>query len=383
MKYVAPILLFCAWVGGTLTSLSIIGYDLIQWFTIKKDQKYTFSPHFWAALAFFVITELFAFRTQILSGIETLSSNTEIILLTLIFAAVLFILLLFLLFCIYIYKQFRQVAKGVLTSKTVSYQTRKEALAFLITVGIILLYLFLPLAAGKNALQGNPNYNDSIQNTWCNGVINIARFMGSQSEANVAKSLTYQELISYTLFYVILLGVCFAAFKIIYTIMGNAIAKASPSIWDQYSSAIGLFSVCISILLSMQEIKFGEVKKDILKIMGIFFKDFAIVLFVATGVILSLEAMNLLIDMRRKLIRKEGKLIFVAVVGQVTLILLNFIKSVARATESALGTEKTGQASSFMDTPIEKVILYMQEELEEEDRTSYSFPAFHEKVTRK
>lgn len=383
MKNFAYILLFIVWMGGMSTSFLTVIIELIHWVAQKNEDQHSLPRRFWAAFAFFAITVLIALRSQILPWIEEITSGITIIPLILRSAAVLFILLLVLLFTLFLCKKVKHAFWGNTSGKYDNEQEKKEAVALLLTIGVILIYFLLPAVVGS-ALQDARFGSDidAFLSNWHDGAVKLANFV----QLNNIQSQNNKELnilISYTLFYVILLGICFAAIKIVYTILRNALIHESFTVWDQYSSAIGLLAVSIAILMGMQRAETGKPETSH-SIIGAFISSFIVVLFVVAAVILALEAISLLIDMRRKLIKKEGKVIFVSLVGQITLIFLDVMKSLARAVESALGIRKSYSMDGFIEEQQDRVIAYMQEEMEEEiDNTTYQFPAFHVKVTRK
>lgn len=134
MKNFAYILLFIVWMGGMSTSFLTVIIELIHWVAQKNEDQHSLPRRFWAAFAFFAITVLIALRSQILPWIEEITSGITIIPLILRSAAVLFILLLVLLFTLFLCKKVMPFGETHPASTTMS-RRKKRLLHFCLLSG--------------------------------------------------------------------------------------------------------------------------------------------------------------------------------------------------------------------------------------------------------
>ncbi len=139
-----------------------------------------------------------------------------------------------------------------------------------------------------------------VTEVWKSGIIQITKFIdkdkGEKSNAGQDDNPFGYAFISYTLVYIIVLGVCFAAAQILYSIIRDCFTrKNAGGIIDEYSGSIGILAVGISILWSIRS---GALKDGKLStIIAEFGKSFLAVMFiVALGI---LSSYSLLDDGRR------------------------------------------------------------------------------------
>lgn len=258
--------------------------------------------------------------------------------------------------------------------------------------GIMALFLILPFLIGEQI-------NDDPIQTWVNGVYKIERLFdldenkSKQQEfvvdfslnnaSNDVTQFSFKILAAYTLIYIIVLGIGIAIIKILYSIIKHTLEKSEDkSLLDEYSSPIALLSVGVALLWTIRN---GDLpKEDFGETIIALFKSFATVIIIVALAILTLEIIRLLMDMREKIIRKEARYLFISLVGQVAILILNMLNSIYNGIKSAIdgGTRDTGlrQIGEKLE---EKIIQTMDAEIDNSENPSTTFSPFNEKITKK
>ena len=158
----------------------------------------------------------------------------------------------------------------------------------------------------------------------------------SNSESNSSEDF-YQALIKYILLSVIVLGVAFAVFKLLYSIILRTFAEiGSKDILNEYSSAIGVLSVGVAMLWTLQNNKL-DLLSDPVNLLLEFVKAFVIVMLIVALIILTLEIIRLLLDIQQILIWQEAALLFTSLVGHITLLVFSMLNSMYDAVNNAIG----------------------------------------------
>lgn len=295
-------------------------------------------------------------------------------------------------------------------------------LMMVITFGILATFVIIPLLMGGPTAQGVAEISSAEQNpaeqslaaVWKNGVLQIASFFEKNDEAapvpdqgtssgitetsaaqkpgeeevtaSNARNSTYNSfsnaLISYILIYIIVLGVCFAAIQIIYSIIGNCFnSKNSGGIIDEYSGSIGVLAVGISILWS---VKSGVLQSgDLSTILGEFIKSFVVVMLIIALGILALETIRLLMDMKEKLIRVEARYLFIAFVGFSAHLLLSMLGSVYGAVNTVIGGGLDSELEDVQKELRVRIIKEMENHMVSAKDFKTTFTGFKATITKK
>lgn len=297
-------------------------------------------------------------------------------------------------------------------SKRLAAIMKSPILIAVITWGILALFITLPF------LMGNSEKGD-LAETWISGVDKIVSFgsesyektLGSddldqgtgeseesnpgqdfssgQSEASEAensgsdnaKRIFYQQLLKYILVTVIVLGVAFAVFKLLYSIISRTftVEKAYDLI-DEYSGAIGVLSVGVAMLWTLQGNVYVMDASG--KLFLAFLKSFGMVMLIVALIILTLEVIRLLLDMREKLIRQEARFLFVALVGEISLLLLSAITSIYEAANHAMGNSNDSSLEGVLNLIKEKIVWTMKKHLPASKEYKRTFSGFSETVSK-
>lgn len=274
--------------------------------------------------------------------------------------------------------------------------------------GLLAMFFFLPFLAGE-AAGGN------LGETWVNGVYEIVSFGDAaengtntddpgESPSNTAQSSTpepsahkdsaqsfalhsrepfFNALIKYILLSVIVLGVVFAVFRLICSIISQALSEnKKANLLDEYSGAIGVLSVGVAMLWTLQNDKDLSLLADPSRLFLEFLKSFGIVLVIVALIILTLEIIRLLLDMRQKLVRQEAKLLFITVIGQVSLLLLDMLSSIYEAVDSAIGNSSNMHMRDILEKIRTLIIEAMDAQLKSEKEHTRAYSSFDETVTQ-
>lgn len=435
MEGIMNIFAICFRVGLVIVCVILVVYGILRWLAHKRDKRLPIAS--WIA---FVVLCVFALASkgdsckQLINGqgnaeITTLFINTAKITVKLLMLGAVVgsaIMLLFFIFY-FMYSIFGAIYKHEKTGASLLNQfcqksrDIKEIIKtpigmFIITWGILALFVVLPLLMGKHN-------SPSMAETWRSGVINIADFSSAHVgkyvepvEAKFERVLDddeyeyknivmkthathkqpfYNALAGYILIFIVVLGVSFAAIKILYSIIDNTLkSKNGKTLLGEYSSSIGVLAVGVALLWTMQERDFTN--DDIMIMARDCIISFAMVTFIVATAILTLEVIRLLMDMREKLIRREARYLFISLVGQASLLLLGTLNSIYGAISNAIGTSANSNEEEIYNKMQRKMLEIMDKQIEEqmEEETEEPkeknlkenlevFPRFIEKITKK
>lgn len=291
---------------------------------------------------------------------------------------------------------------------------RSNILIAVITWGILALFITLPFLMGTNE-------NGSLAETWKNGVEVIAKFgdsegngdgeennpldsnnsgqgteesekanseqvsstiSGDTSEEKKADSNDefLQSLIKYILLTIIVIGVTFSVFRLLYSIIWRIFTEEKTHDFiREYSVAIGVLSVGVAMLWTLRD------NMDLLhkpgKLFWEFLKSFVMVMLIVALIILTLEIIRLLLDMREKLIRQEARFLFVALVGEISLLLLSAVNSIYEGLNHAMGNPDNSALEEALDMINEKIVWTMKKHLTVSREYKRTFSGFSETVS--
>lgn len=251
--------------------------------------------------------------------------------------------------------------------------------------GLFSLFIILPF------LVGDQTADQGLAEVWGSGVSRIASFIesdaGNPNSADAGNltemgTLPAHYLISYILIYIMVLGVCYAVMKILCSIMDHTFEPNDvKSILDEYSSPIALLSVGVAFLWTLKD--FNGSLDDKSAMIGEFAKSFGAIIMIVSIAILVLEVIHLLIDMREALIRREGRLLFIMVVGQSAALLLEVVNTIYSAVNSAIGGERNISMDPFVSKLRGQIVRQMEEQIEDEKKYKTTFSAFDGEITKK
>lgn len=266
-----------------------------------------------------------------------------------------------------------------------------------IVAGIISLFLIIPFlmgaAPGKKPMESWEAGAKQIGN-YFSIANNKAAQNNEEGNSNNSPDALSKCLITYTLIYIILLGLFVAVAKILYSIIEQTLNKTkNRNLIDEYSSPIALLAVGVALLMLLQN---GDIPKEsrfdtVIELL----KSFATVIFIAAITILTLEIIRLLMDIRNNFIRKEARYIFISLIGQASLLLLGILNMFSNAINSAIGITIDIQLYRMDKKLRQKVIDVMEETIDsietstnnsqedDENRDETTFSPFEEKVTKK
>lgn len=294
-------------------------------------------------------------------------------------------------------------------------KVKSPAVARIIAGGIVALFLVIPFLVGE--------MQDNLLETWKSGVIKIAetfspdhlregaaqidaaekdavmagvaRVEAAEMEQNDPGDLTLRALATYALLYIILFGVGLAVVKILHSlIMDSFRKKEEVSLIDTYANPIAFLAVGVSLLWMIQSNEFSNFEGG--KLIWQLAKSVGAVMFVAALLILTLEVIRLLLDMREKLIRQEAKYLFISLIGKVVLVLFSVLDSIYNALNNAVGGDENNKLPQIDKKLKKRIIRTMQKAIKQREelpiqfskqddnkKIKITFHPFKERVTKK
>ncbi|MCM1118687.1 MAG: hypothetical protein NC543_04925 [bacterium] len=428
MEGITNILIFCFGFGIQILCAILVMRGVWNWFKRGKTQiDRQSNMAFWISLIVLVILSIIN-NSDILNLLKDEQGNKEITTIfintskimvkVLMLGTVVVAAIMLLFFAVYfMYKVIAIVAskRNTLendlaeTSKKLGEILRTPIIIYVITWGIMAIFVVLPL------LMGNQGNQDGMANAWKRGVVRIACFVESETvqvkdsgdveignakdileevdlENNEVENTTvlenvgesfYQALVKYILIFIVVLGLGFATVRILYSIIDNTFStKNSNVLIDEYSGSMGVLVVGVSILWTIQDKEFFQ--QPPLDMLADCIKSFGFVIFIVAMTILTLEIIRLLMDMKETLIRKEARYIFISLVGQVAILLLEVMNSICKAVNGAVGNPENENMDQIEVRMKKKMIFIMDQESGNiKNEENMMFPSFSKKITKK
>ena len=226
------------------------------------------------------------------------------------------------------------------------------AVMFTIAWGILAIFLMLPFFTGE---QGSGPID-----TWVKGTNSIAVWF--DLDAKNANQGTLGNVGSYILLYIIVMGVGVAVIKIFYSLIKHLFKKENNSFIDEYSNPMALMAVGVALLWSLRLKVFLVTSRR--KLIFELFKCFAAVIIVFTIAILTLEIIRLLMDMREKIIRQEARYLFIFLVGQCTMMLMDILTLVCGALDNSVNGLPFSEMFELEDKMREKMNKIINDEVD-------------------
>jgi len=164
------------------------------------------------------------------------------------------------------------------------------------------------------------------------------------------KSNSANSFVTYALVYIVALGVGLAVIRILHSIIRRTFEEKEEKDKDligEYSNPMGLLAVGVAALWVLR--KKGVNWNDEVSIIENLLKSFGTVLLITTLVILVLEVIRLLLDMKEPFIRRSARFLFVVMVGECALMLMNIVYTFFSALGNAIGSENNMELYEFHD----------------------------------
>lgn len=390
MNEIMNTIVFCIGLGTVIVCIALIVTGIWRWFGgADRLRRLNFS----GIIAVPVLSVMYLFRrrrdlVELFSDSKTNASLTSLVIniskivvkllmLGAVIASVLLLLVMVFLFMRYVISIIGKAKPG---NKKVLVQDlqdmsqelleimRTHILILAVTCGILAVYAVMPLLMGESQ-------KDSLSEAWQDGVRKIADFAGSNSQE--------YAFLTYTLLFIIILGVGCAVIQILYSIIKNIFARRNRNdIIEEYSSSMGILAVGVSILWTIQKKDVNIFAPDSNTVVE-FAKSFGTILIIMAVGILTLELIRLLVDMSEKLIRIEGKYLFIFLVGQASILLLSMLNSIYGAANMIVGN-KAGSAPDQMEDKIrDAMIKAVEEQTDGQKNHKRPFSGFTGKSTKK
>lgn len=210
----------------------------------------------------------------------------------------------------------------------------------------------------------------------------------TDSERN-SGTFDINKFVIYTIAYIIIIGVGYAAVTLLASVIRKTLNKQDDSdLFAQYAMPIAFLVVCISSLWLISNHKISIENK--VEFIAEITKLFITVIIIFTLVLLALEIVRLLMDMSDKLIRTEGKYIFILVIGQCSIFLTDFFNMIFEALENFVSAEPDSNVTEIMQKTRQIVVNIINKKINDEYRMdskqnikTNTFNRFRENKTKK
>ena len=396
MGDVKSIIEFCGLTGTVILSFCLVVSGIIRWLHSAESHIEQRRRNIISWIAFGVLCIMLAVHFKVtelpVNESNSLEAVVSAIMGLLMFGTVVFTVLLLLLVCIFFLYHVMCIVfqgkngKGNAGNKYGEASQISDCFVSMIKLpiirgfiawGIVALFFILPVVVGGNfAVSPIENYN--------NGIANIVRLFHMNNYDNED---TVKIFLSYMLLYIIVLGVGFAVIKILSTMIGHAFEKKKEKeMIDEYAGSIALLVIGIALLWTFQGDEHSEI---IIKVL----KSFGAVLIIITLIIFCLEIIRLLMDMKEKLIRKEARYVFIALIGQSAMLLVGILNTLYGAVNSVIGSIENTEMNKVESNLKKRMVKVIDAQINseniedrEEDNShipDMTFPVFEERITKK
>lgn len=395
MREALNIIKFCGWFGimGLCAILIITG--VLRWVAPKADRKRRLNILGWAAFAMLSTILLVYYEIARMQGNENSNGIRFPVFFNVVkdgigllaFGLIVFsVIILIFIVALCLYKG----VKILILAKSDTEDIRKELeranqrdnafgtaiknplVILVITLGIIALFFVFPLLVGEQEGKG-------VLESWQNGIYIIDKFVDPKPLKEPSQALSL-----YMMVYLVVLGVGFAIIKIFHSIIDHTLKKHDDSTFiDEYANPIGLLGVGVALLLEISNGNRDRGDDYYLELIGGLIKNFFVVVFIIAIVVLALEIIRLLMDMKETLIRKEARYLFISLVGQATLLISGILRSVYCGVNSISGIEENSKLGRVLEKLESKIIQVMDEEIQSRKKYKMTFSGFDEKTTKK
>lgn len=418
MEKIKTIFAFCICLGIITSCIIIIISRILRWLSPKESRNKRLDILSW--IAFFVLT---VFMLLYLKNNLNINANKNIIhffrfscslisfFVICIIVALVMVLLMLIAFCIYyslkvfISTKKRDKNLGEQSENFVE-KINSPVVIFTIALSILALFIIIPFLIGDQKLS-------KPIDIWENGAYEINDFFSSKnnnenatwrreeaiqaanlnngvsSEHNVDNEQSSNTLVTtYILIYIIVLGVTFTFFRILYSIIEHSFEnKKKINLINEYSSSIAFLAVGVALLWTLRG---GELQqKTPLESFAEILKSFVMVISIFAISILTLEIIRLLMDMRQKIIREEARLLFIALIGHCSVLLMDIVFFFFGTVHNAIGISKDFAQIGFVNKLRRKLAKTIKKNLDAEDSQTDRknperyFAVFDEQIIKK
>ncbi len=255
---------------------------------------------------------------------------------------------------------------------------------------VLVVFFVLPFLLGKQ-VEG------SLIEVWKDGVCEIESFFAVSNALSlevVQDSFTVKTLVFYLFIYIVGVGLSFGGIKVLYLLIGHLFERKQ----NEYSISrhfryIAFLILLISTLLMFRENMLLHIGCDDMLVELI--KYFVMSVLFIVLVILTVEAISFLLNMKRNPIRQGGQILLLYLIGGIIDLLLEIMIFVFNAIDDAIGGTITFQMSELQIklrrklTNVLETKLDIENELQVEqtknirNKHQMTFSAFDEKITKK
>ena len=260
---------------------------------------------------------------------------------------------------------------------------------FTIACGLVSLFFLIPFLVGGQTTEA------PIE-SWINGVSAICEVIHLPSENASSVSILYAAmadvnrvtndiigkiicgntktsndvlitLVSYMLMYIIIIGGVFTVVKLLCAAIIPSVKKQKKeNAWNDCFSCIAILAVGVSVLWLVQKLKFsaGTEYKLIVELL----KTYGTVVVAATITIITTEIVRLLLNIRKKYILVQAKCLFIFLIGECTILLLDMLIFIYDAVSSAINGAANDNLAQVKKKLKKKIVDTMKKAIDKSDK---------------
>ena len=270
---------------------------------------------------------------------------------------------------------------------------REPLVKGILTLSVFAAFIVIPLFCVEEQTDRG------LFELWKTGVMTIGDVYKRQVAEDGTVRAFPEAFAFYLVLYVIVLGTAFGAANIVYIIFDDLLTKMSGrGFLREYSNSIGLLAVGVALLYSIflddkkpnTAAATGENASAFPRFVGRSLEAMAVVILLFAVVVIVLEIINLLMDMRDTLLREEGGFIFSYLILLGATLLASVLHSLYLAISNLLITDD--RVNEKIEKIYQNVIDGMCEAVERKVnrlRAGYrregkmTFHPFNSRITRK
>lgn len=380
MEGVKTVFLFCVMFGSIALCLILVISGILRWLAPKDSRPRRLNVASWVAMAVLVaISWLYCARLVMDSGtdrsldrlfLETFNIVIGFLLIAILIVSVIVLLLIamrgiFLGWQIFTHGSKHDESLSGDKDKYIDV-LKSPVVTLLIACGIVALFILLPFLMGQ--------WEGSLMATWLGGVNEIGNVFGSSGDPNRGNGTISTGLPTYAMVYIIAIGVGFAVVRILCSVINHSLRKDdNKKLIDEYSDPIALLAVGVAFLWSLKSEGFQSYKPG--KALGSLIISFAAVVAIFAIILLLLEVIRTLMDMRERLIRKEARYLFIFLSGQCAMMLMDVIVFVCSVLNDVVGDIFDNRMDEIETKLRDKVISAVKKEMKKKTDDKMGFPA--------
>lgn len=247
-----------------------------------------------------------------------------------------------------------------------------------LTASVLAVYVVIPLFFG--------DIHKGFLGCWKQGIMEIGKALAPTSGLPFTTAV-----VLYLIIYIIVLGIVFCAASIVYTILEDTLSgNGRAGFLHEYSSSIGVLAVSLAVLCSVY---FGDNNGGISRMTQIVQNvvlSLAETILIVALIIVVLEIVRLMIDMKGTLIREEAGFIFVYLVLLGATLIAQVLYSLYSAISSALAIDQaeTDKVKEIYHSIVDGMCEVVEEKvIQLKNRNPLSrktsFKVFDRRITRK